>query len=89
MEDKSDKTFKRAIVVTRWSDLGSASMSDEWRAIRGEDGVELDSFAMAGKRAIAGTFESYYTDDHIPGARILSLNPKNRVRGEDDDDMWY
>lgn len=89
MEDKSDKTFKRAIVVTRWSDLGSASMSDEWRSMRGEDGVAFDSFAMAGKRAIAGIFESYYTDDHIPGARILSLNPKNRVRGEDDDDVWY
>ncbi|TAQ86512.1 hypothetical protein B7494_g5167 [Chlorociboria aeruginascens] len=86
LEDKSDNSFKQAIVVTRWSDLGDKSMSREWKACNGE--ADYDSFAAIGKRAISGKFESYYTDDHIPGQRIMSLNPKKKKLDEEDDG-WY
>lgn len=73
--------FKRAIVVTRWSDLGDemSPYVGEWEACSGAVGVgngeeeEYNSFAVMGKRAISGIFESFYTADQIPGQRILSL----------------
>ncbi|KAI9737230.1 MAG: hypothetical protein M1818_005762 [Claussenomyces sp. TS43310] len=88
-EDTSDNTFKKAIVVTRWSDLGTgmSPFSSEWAACNGE-AIAYDSFAAVGKRAISGTFEAHFTDDHIPGQRILSMNPKNEKRGEAGHN-WY
>jgi len=88
-EDKYDHSFKRAIVVTRWSDLGDGSspLSIEWAACNGEP-VEYDSFEHIGKRALSGQFESRFTEDHIPGQRIMSLNPKKKYEGEEGDE-WY
>ncbi|RDW75598.1 hypothetical protein BP5796_06419 [Coleophoma crateriformis] len=89
VEDRATKSFNRAIVVTRWSDLGDekSPYAAEWAAING-DLAGYDSFQKIGHRSIAGTFEAYYTDDHIPGQRILSLNPKGKKLGEDGHD-WY
>ena len=89
MEDKTDNSFKRAIVVTRWSDLGDGTspLSSEWAACNGEV-IGYDSFAAVGNRAISGTFESHYTEEHIPGQRILSMNPEKEKRGEAGHD-WY
>ncbi|GAB7352003.1 hypothetical protein MBLNU459_g2522t1 [Dothideomycetes sp. NU459] len=88
-EDKADKSFKQAIVLTRWSDLGDgrSPASVEWAACNGED-VGYDSFQALQKRAISGTFESFYTADHVPGQRIMSLNPKEEHKGEAGND-WY
>ncbi|KAL9110160.1 MAG: hypothetical protein Q9227_005220 [Pyrenula ochraceoflavens] len=89
-EDKSDPlhTFRQALVVTRWSDLGDGSTpwNAEWAACNGD--AQLDSFKAVGRRAIAGTFESHFTAEAIPGQRILSLNPKNEKKGEKGHD-WY
>lgn len=80
--------FKQALIVTRWSDLGSArSPADsEWAAITGEN-TKYDSFAETGRRAISGVFESAFTDT-IPGQRILSMNPQ-KVVADDDGGDWY
>lgn len=89
-EDKSDpsKLFKHAIVVTRWSDLGDGSSpkSLEWAACNGD--AEFDSFTALGKRAISGTFESQFTVDHIPGQKMISMNPDKVKLGESGHD-WY
>ncbi|KIW66934.1 hypothetical protein PV04_06216 [Phialophora macrospora] len=91
-EDRSDpdprKMFKHAIVVTRWSDLGDGSSpkSPEWAACNGE--AEYDSFTALGRRAISGTFESQFTVDHIPGQKMVSMNPNKIKLGEKGHD-WY
>lgn len=89
MEDRETNSFKRAIMVTRWCDLGDGSspQSPEWAACNGE-GEAYDSIATIGKRAISGMFESHFTQEHIPGQRILSLNP-NMERHGHDDPSWY
>ena len=83
-EDRNDplNTFKQALVVTRWSDLGDGTTpwNPEWAACKGE--AQLDSFNAIGRRAISGVFESHFTAEAIPGQRILSLNPKNEKKGE-------
>ncbi|KAL3417772.1 hypothetical protein PVAG01_10782 [Phlyctema vagabunda] len=83
VEDRTDNSFKRAIVVTRWSDLGDekSPFSSEWAACNG-DLAGYDSFGKIEHRTISGIFESHYTEDHIPGQRLLSLNPKNEKLGE-------
>lgn len=83
-------SFRHAIVVTRWSDLGDGSTperSQEWAACNG-DTEEYDSFKRLGKRAISGIFESAFTHDTIPGRRIISMNPENKRGGEKRND-WY
>ena len=89
-EDKSDPTelFKHAIVITRWSDLGDGSSpkSPEWAACNGE--AEYDSFTALGKRAISGVFESQFTVDHIPGQKMVSMNPDKVKLGEAGHD-WF
>lgn len=91
-EDKENNAFKQSIVVTRWSDLGNGSgpiHSREWAAVNGlSDPGAYDSFAMIGKRAVSGIFEAAYTEDHVPGQRILSMNPKNIQKGEEGN-SWY
>ncbi|KAI9375314.1 hypothetical protein BJX61DRAFT_531727 [Aspergillus egyptiacus] len=82
--------FRHAIVVTRWCDLGdgtSPRLSKEWAACNGElEGY--DSFTVLGNRAISGTFESAFTDDTIPGQRIISMNPSGVRKGEEGNN-WY
>ncbi len=74
-------TFKHAIQVTRWSDLGNGSsplVSPEWASSLGNDpeGVgKFDSFAEAGKRMISGTFEAE-TNNHLFLRRVISLDPR-------------
>jgi len=92
--DKNAGFFKRAIVVTRWSDLGDerSPYVGEWAACNGE--VEYDSLHALTKRAISGTFESYYTEDQIPGQKILALDlskhrHKKEEEGEDDQGDWW
>lgn len=87
LEDKAEKCFKRAIVVTRWTDLGDETMSREWKACAGQI-EDYDSFAEIGKRAVSGVFESAFTKEQIPGQRMLSLNPTGKVTDEDKD-AWY
>lgn len=96
LEDKNDKdfAFKHAIVVTRWSDLGDGSSpytSPEWTAINGVENQRekqgYQSFSNVGRRAVGGIFESAMSG-HIPGQRLLSLNPKNQKLGEDGHG-WY
>ena len=43
-----------------------------------------DSFAVLGKRAISGIFESWNTTtgDTLPGQRMVSMNPEGEHRGE-------
>jgi len=90
MEDRSDpaKLFKHALVVTRWSDLGDGSSPScpEWASCNGE--AEFDSFTALGRRAIYGVFESQFNPDHIPGQKIVSMNPKKEKRGEAGHN-WY
>ena len=91
-EDRSDpdprKLFKHALVVTRWSDLGDGSSpkSLEWAACNGD--IEYDSNETLGRRAIAGTFESQFTVDQIPGQKMISMNPDKVKLGEKGHD-WY
>ncbi|OJJ49427.1 hypothetical protein ASPZODRAFT_129891 [Penicilliopsis zonata CBS 506.65] len=95
-EDKSDprsRHFRHAIVVTRWSDLGDGSSpltSPEWAACNGESSPDqpYDSFAQLGRRSISGIFESAFTQETIPGQRIISLNPKGVKLGENGHG-WY
>ncbi|PKX92621.1 uncharacterized protein P174DRAFT_442476 [Aspergillus novofumigatus IBT 16806] len=92
-EDRSDPRslrFRHAIVVTRWCDLGDGTSphgSREWAACNGEL-AGYDSFEVLGKRSISGVFESAFTDDHIPGQRIVSMNPKGKRLGEAGN-SWY
>lgn len=91
-EDRTDPKsiyFRHAIVVTRWCDLGDGTTprSREWAACNGE-GPPYDSFQLLRKRSISGTFESAFTDDVIPGQRILSMNPKGKRLGEEGTN-WY
>ncbi|PTU18290.1 hypothetical protein P175DRAFT_0444679 [Aspergillus ochraceoroseus IBT 24754] len=85
-----NRRFRHAIVVTRWCDLGDGSsprLSREWAAGNGElEGY--DSFAVFGKRAISGTFEAAFTDDTLPGQRIISMNPTGKRLGEEGN-SWY
>ncbi|KAL4782851.1 hypothetical protein BJX76DRAFT_349080 [Aspergillus varians] len=89
-EQGAQSRFRHAIVVTRWCDLGdgtSPRLSKEWAACNGElEG--FDSFKELGKRAISGTFESAFTDETIPGQRIISMNPTGKRLGEEGTD-WY
>ncbi|KAL3479126.1 hypothetical protein BJX99DRAFT_245151 [Aspergillus californicus] len=82
--------FRHAIVVTRWCDLGdgtSPRLSREWAACNGElEGY--DSFKTLGKRAISGIFEAAFTDETIPGQRIISMNPSGKRKGEEGT-SWY
>ncbi|KAL4908256.1 hypothetical protein BDW74DRAFT_147145, partial [Aspergillus multicolor] len=82
--------FRHAIVVTRWCDLGDGSsprLSKEWAACNGElEGY--DSFQVLGRRAISGIFESAFTDETIPGQRIISMNPTGKRLGEEGN-SWY
>jgi hypothetical protein len=82
--------FRHAIVVTRWCDLGNGTsprLSREWAACNGElEGY--DSFKTLGKRAISGIFESAFTDETIPGQRIISMNPSGKRLGEKGN-SWY
>jgi hypothetical protein len=88
VKNHSTERFKQAIIVTRWSDLGSGRSPDdkEWAAIAGEADT-YDSFIELGRRAISGIFESAFTDI-IPGQRILSMNPK-RVKADEVGGDWY
>lgn len=92
-EDKNDpvRSFKHAIVVTRWSDLGdgkSPHTSAEYAAIQGTTlGEEYDSFNQTGRRAVSGIFESRVSGS-VPGQRMISLNPKNEKWG-DEGHGWY
>lgn len=104
VEDLEERTgnmherFKRAIVVTRWSDLGDGRVPwrGEWAACNGLDGdgggggggERYDSFQKIGNRAISGVFESHFTAEAIPPQRILSLNPTGIEKGEEGH-TWY
>lgn len=89
VEDPPTNSFKRAILVTRWCDLGNGltPTSPEWAACNGEL-EEYDSFGAIGRRAISGMFEAHFTKGHIPGQRILNLNPRSE-RHSHDDPNWY
>ncbi len=96
IEDHMDPNarFKHALRVTRWADLGNGSnpyTSPEWAAIQGTDastlGETYDSFTHVGRRSVAGIFESRISGT-IPGARMISMNPKNQKYGEDGHG-WY
>lgn len=89
-------TFKHALQVTRWSDLGDGrvpELSPEWLSCNGEDPDALgkyDSFGLAGKRTISGTFEAE-TSNHLFLKRVLSLDPNKAVwKGKKNtNDDWY
>lgn len=98
-EDRAEKDptklFKHALVVTRWTDLGDGSgpQSKEWAAICGDldelpDGQRYDSFHILGRRAINGTFESFFNPEQIPPQRLVSLNPDGERLGEKGHN-WY
>lgn len=98
-EDKAEKDltkfFKQALIVTRWSDLGdgSAPWSPEWAAVQGDlDHLEkedrYDSFKELGRRAISGTFESWFSPEQVPPQRLINLNPGGHRLGEKGHD-WY
>ncbi|KAJ5779530.1 hypothetical protein N7457_007250 [Penicillium paradoxum] len=88
-EDRGDGRFKQAIVVTRWSDLGDGKTPEgiEWGAVNGVT-EDYDSFVHYAKRGIASIFEAAFTADTLPGQRVVSLNPKKKKLGEDEDG-WY
>lgn len=93
-EDRTDPKsihFRHAIIVTRWCDLGDGTSprSPEWAACNGDPSVaHYDSFKLLGKRSISGTFESTFTDDVIPGQRVISMNPSGKRLGEEGN-SWY
>lgn len=89
MEDRATHSFKQSIVVSRWSDLGDGKspLRGEWAACNG-DLEGYDSFGAAGKRGISGTFEAAFTEDHVPGQRCLSINPKGKKASEKKED-WF
>lgn len=98
-EDKAEKDltkfFKQALIVTRWSDLGdgSAPWCPEWAAIQGDlDHLgkqdRYDSFKQLGRRAISGTFESWFNPEQVPPQHLLSLNPEGQRLGEKGHN-WY
>lgn len=93
VEDPRDavQTFKHALVVTRWSDLGDGSSpytSPEWAALKGLETAEhYESFSQVGRRAVNGIFESAISGS-IPPKRMISLNPKEEHQGEEGD-KWY
>lgn len=98
-EDRTEqdpiKLFKHAIMVTRWSDLGdgSAPWTLEWAAINGDldhlpKEERYDSFKLLGRRAISGTFESFFNPEQIPPTRMVSLNPNDEHLGEKGH-RWY
>ena len=87
-------TFKHAIQVTRWSDLGNGSsplLSREWASCCGYDeemGMEkFDSFKEAGKRLINGTFEAE-TNNHLFLRRVVSLDPKRAEMRRQRSEEW-
>lgn len=94
-EKDPTKIFKQAMVVTRWSDLGDGSSpwTREWAAIRGDlDALpkqeRYDSFKVLGGRAISGVFESFFTVEQVPTARLVNLNPSGERLGEKGHN-WY
>lgn len=98
-EDRTEqdpmKLFKHAIMVTRWSDLGDGSSpwTPEWAANNGDlDNLpkeqRYDSYQRLGRRAISGTFESFFNPEQIPPARMINLNPNNEHLGEKGHN-WY
>lgn len=98
-EDRTEtdltKLFKHAICVTRWSDCGdgSAPWEANWHALTaepmyGDDAERYDSFKVVGRRAISGTFESFFNPEQIPPARMISLNPSEERLGEKGH-RWY
>ena len=89
-------TFKHAIQVTRWSDLGDGSSpgaSREWAACCGYDelmGMErFDSFKEAErwKRTLNGLFEAE-TNNHLFLRRVVSLDPRRGVLRHRGSDEW-
>lgn len=94
VEDKSvamsnPLRFRQALVVTRWSDLGSGrdpATSLEWQAVQGER-EDYNSIIEVGGRSVSATFESAFTDS-FPYQRLLSLNPKGTKYSEDSS-KWY
>lgn len=95
VEDKTVKSngaerFKQALLVTRWSDLGTARspVDREWAAIAGGN-QEYDSFdeMKNSRRAISGIFESAFTDI-TPYQGIVTMNPMN-VKANEDGGDWY
>lgn len=96
-EQDPTKKFKQALVVTRWSDLGTglspgAAVGDvennrEWAACTGHL-KDFDSTQALGKRAVSGVFESQFNVDLIPGQRIISMNPNKERLGERGHN-WY
>lgn len=88
-------TFKHAIQVTRWSDLGDGSapvLSKEWASCCGYDemteGMEkYDSFKEAGKRTLNGIFESE-TNNHLFLRRVVSLDPRRGNFKPPNQDEW-
>lgn len=93
LEDPKDpvNTFKHALVVTRWSDLGDGTnpyTSPEWAALKGLETAEhYESFSQIGRRAVSGIFESAISGS-VPTKRLLSLNPKLEHQGEEGNG-WY
>ncbi|KIW04585.1 uncharacterized protein PV09_04334 [Verruconis gallopava] len=73
-------SFKHALQITRWSDLGNGSspmLSSEWASCCGfdPDGVgKFDSFAAVGNRTLSGKFEAE-TNNHLFLKRVVSLDP--------------
>lgn len=87
-------TFKHAITVTRWSDLGNGSapiLSREWASCAGYDvlaGMEkFDSFKEAGKRLLNGTFEAE-TNNHLFLKRVVSLDPRRGQLRHRNSEEW-